>query len=57
MKDNKRLQELAGIKKELIKESPKEPGFTTVEFDNDLEVNTENDGLFQELSDPENKEH
>lgn len=51
-KKKRRLQELAGI----INESEKrdltnEEQFTILEFESDLEINSDNNDLFQELQD------
>ncbi len=50
-KELERLKRLAGIIKESVEQEPKDPEFTTFEFDNDLEINHDNDELFQELAD------
>lgn len=55
MDEKKRLQRLAGLLNESEKhkeEGVKEDGFTTFEFNNDLEVNTDNNELFKELEEP-----
>ncbi len=56
MDEKKRLQRLAGLLNESEKhgeEGVKDGGFTTFEFNNDLEVNTDNNELFKELEDTE----